>query len=124
LILEPELNAYDVLCNDWIVFTSETLPGGGEAAASQSADTTATEVTSGTAAKAAPAKAPAKKAPAKKAPPEKVAAEKVAAETATADKAPADKAPAAANAPDVESEADAGTGVPPETTAIEESDDE
>lgn len=29
LMLVGELNAYDVLCNDWIVFTSETLPGGG-----------------------------------------------------------------------------------------------
>ncbi|HVA75216.1 MAG TPA: 50S ribosomal protein L4 [Acidimicrobiales bacterium] len=28
LMLDEELNAYDILCNDWIVFTSETLPGG------------------------------------------------------------------------------------------------
>ncbi|HET9077117.1 MAG TPA: 50S ribosomal protein L4 [Acidimicrobiales bacterium] len=28
VLLAPELNAYDILCNDWIVFTSETLPGG------------------------------------------------------------------------------------------------
>ncbi len=28
LILVSELNAYDVLTNDWIVFTSATLPGG------------------------------------------------------------------------------------------------
>jgi large subunit ribosomal protein L4 len=27
VILAGELNAYDVLCNDWIVFTTETLPG-------------------------------------------------------------------------------------------------
>jgi large subunit ribosomal protein L4 len=27
LLLEGELNAYDILCNDWIVFTTETLPG-------------------------------------------------------------------------------------------------
>ena len=27
IILDAELNAYDVLCNDWIVFTSATLPG-------------------------------------------------------------------------------------------------
>jgi large subunit ribosomal protein L4 len=27
LIVAGELNAYDVLCNDWVVFTSETLPG-------------------------------------------------------------------------------------------------
>lgn len=26
-----ELNAYDVLCNDWLVFTRETLPGDGSA---------------------------------------------------------------------------------------------
>ena len=36
MILDAELNAYDILCNDWIVFTSETLPGGGEAAADKS----------------------------------------------------------------------------------------
>lgn len=28
LIDVAELNAYDILCNDWIVFTSATLPGG------------------------------------------------------------------------------------------------
>ncbi|HEX4863501.1 MAG TPA: 50S ribosomal protein L4 [Acidimicrobiales bacterium] len=28
ILLDAELNSYDVLCNDWIVFTSETLPGG------------------------------------------------------------------------------------------------
>ncbi len=27
VILSSELNAYDILCNDWIVFTPETLPG-------------------------------------------------------------------------------------------------
>src|SRR4051795_11176742 len=27
LILRDELNAYDVLCNDWIVFSEQTLPG-------------------------------------------------------------------------------------------------
>ena len=27
LVLDSELNAYDVLCNDWIVFTRATLPG-------------------------------------------------------------------------------------------------
>ena len=37
LMLVGELNAYDVLCNDWIVFTSETLPGGGPAADTGSA---------------------------------------------------------------------------------------
>ena len=28
LILQGELNAYDILCNDWIVFTPDTLPPG------------------------------------------------------------------------------------------------
>ena len=27
LIEAAELNAYDVLCNDWIVFTKDNLPG-------------------------------------------------------------------------------------------------
>ena len=36
LMLVGELNAYDVLCNDWIVFTSETLPGGTDAASAAS----------------------------------------------------------------------------------------
>ena len=30
VILAGELNAYDVLCNDWVVFTSATLPGHAE----------------------------------------------------------------------------------------------
>ena len=29
LLLARELNAYDVLCNDWVVFTERTLPGEG-----------------------------------------------------------------------------------------------
>ena len=28
-IVAGELNAYDILVNDWVVFTDETLPGGG-----------------------------------------------------------------------------------------------
>ena len=35
LILAGELNAYDVLCNDWIVFTSATLPGGAPGATAE-----------------------------------------------------------------------------------------
>jgi large subunit ribosomal protein L4 len=31
LLLAGELNAYDILCNEWIVFTTETLPGASEA---------------------------------------------------------------------------------------------
>lgn len=48
LILQGELNAYDVLSNDWIVFTSETLPGAtpaaGQATASEPADGESEEV--------------------------------------------------------------------------------
>jgi large subunit ribosomal protein L4 len=32
LLLDEELNPYDVLCNDWIVFTAANLPGGATAA--------------------------------------------------------------------------------------------
>ncbi len=35
LVLDSELNAYDVLCNDWIVFTRATLPGAGAPAGSE-----------------------------------------------------------------------------------------
>ena len=31
LILPSELNAYDVLCSDWVVFTRDNLPGGADA---------------------------------------------------------------------------------------------
>ncbi len=30
LMLPSELNAYDVLCSDWVIFTKETLPGANE----------------------------------------------------------------------------------------------
>ncbi|HEX2047429.1 MAG TPA: 50S ribosomal protein L4 [Acidimicrobiales bacterium] len=33
LILPSELNAYDVLCSDWVVFTRDNLPGGDAAPA-------------------------------------------------------------------------------------------
>jgi large subunit ribosomal protein L4 len=52
LIERAELNAYDVLCADYVVFSKDTLPGGGEVTA-----------------------APAKKAAAKKAPAKTAAAE-------------------------------------------------
>ena len=37
LILRGELNAYDILCNEWVVFTRATLPGA-EAAEEKQAD--------------------------------------------------------------------------------------
>lgn len=39
LIAPGELNAYDVLCNDWIVFTTAVLPGTQTNAADAAADT-------------------------------------------------------------------------------------
>lgn len=37
LIEAAELNAYDVLCNDWIVFTKDNLPGSAKAATTEEA---------------------------------------------------------------------------------------
>jgi large subunit ribosomal protein L4 len=36
-ILAAELNAYDILCNDWLVFTRATLPGAVKVAAPEPA---------------------------------------------------------------------------------------
>ena len=38
-ILVTELNAYDILCNDWIVFTDATLPGVAVPASDEAAGT-------------------------------------------------------------------------------------
>jgi large subunit ribosomal protein L4 len=38
-----ELNTYDVLRNDWIVFTDDTLPGGGADGVDQAAESSAGE---------------------------------------------------------------------------------
>jgi large subunit ribosomal protein L4 len=76
LIEVNELNAYDVLCSDWVVFSKSTLPG---------------EVAEG----AAPAKAAAKKAPAKKAAVAKDTVKPAAAKPAAADLPAGAKAPKA-----------------------------
>ena len=55
LILQGELNAYDVLCNDWIVFTAATLPGGSAESATDTVSVTESASDSDTA--AAPAAA-------------------------------------------------------------------
>ena len=78
LIESRELNAYDVLCSDYVIFSHSTLPGGGEVIE----------------------KAPtAKKAAAKKATPEKAAAKKA----APAKKAEAPKQDAKAATPEIAS---------------------
>ena len=72
LIESRELNAYDVLCSDYVIFSQATLPGGGEFTA-----------------------APAKKAAAKKADaPKKEAAPKVVSADVPKDDSAADEAPA------------------------------
>jgi large subunit ribosomal protein L4 len=38
MLMTTELNAYDVLCNDWVVFTQATLPGSAVAAAQAKQD--------------------------------------------------------------------------------------
>lgn len=100
LIESNELNAYDILCNDYVVFSQATLPGtsvaGNEPVATRAPITgpakkaKAEKPVAGksTATATAPAKAVAKKAPAKKAP------AKSPAKKSTAKKAPAKKAPA------------------------------
>ena len=60
VILQEELNAYDILCNDWIVFTADTLPGAtgggttGEATTAAAVATAEDVVTAGQEAIAAP----------------------------------------------------------------------
>jgi large subunit ribosomal protein L4 len=45
LILPSELNAYDVLCSDWVVFTRATLPGtAGEPASAADTETAPTSI--------------------------------------------------------------------------------
>jgi large subunit ribosomal protein L4 len=85
VILTGELNAYDVLCNDWIVFTKATLPG---AKADEGTDTVETPEAQG--ADKAPAPEPAAKAP------EPAAKAPAAAEPAAKAPEPAAEAPAAA----------------------------
>ena len=86
LIEAAELNAYDVLCNDYIVFTKATVPGA-TAVTKAAADASAADP-------ADPADEAAAKAPAKKAPAKQVAAEKAPVKKAPAKKAPAKKAAA------------------------------
>lgn len=59
LIERAELNAYDVLCNEFIVFTKATLPSadGAQSAASTGSTSTAATAEAATSAKAKPAKA-------------------------------------------------------------------
>jgi large subunit ribosomal protein L4 len=83
LIESRELNAYDVLCSDYVVFSHATLPGGGEVLEK---------------------KAPAKKAAVKKAAVKKAAAKKAAPEKAAAKKAtPAKKAATKTETPEIAS---------------------
>jgi large subunit ribosomal protein L4 len=81
VLLGAELNAYDVLCADWVVFTSATLPGG-------LGDTVAASASAAPSAPPAPA-APAAPAEAAPIPPDAAPAE--------AARTPPDPAPAAAD---------------------------
>ena len=59
LIEIGELNAYDVLCNDWIVFTTATLPGEREVDDGPAAEATASRRRSSRRPQPEPAEAPA-----------------------------------------------------------------
>ncbi len=87
LIESRELNAYDVLCSDYVVFSHATLPGSGEVIEKPAK------------------KATAKKAPAKKAPAKKAAAKSETPEIASADEKPL---PAGAHAATEDGEAPRG----------------
>jgi large subunit ribosomal protein L4 len=96
-LLEPgQLNTYDVLISDDVVFTQAALEaflGGSLAVEIAEPEPVADEVVEEQPAKKAPAKkAPAKKAAAKKAPAKKAAAETASADTPVAEEAPAEAA--------------------------------
>jgi large subunit ribosomal protein L4 len=97
-----ELNAYDVLCNDVIVFSKATLPVaepiGKTARRAAAAEPAAEEAEDGAAEDAD--QAPAERSPAEKAPAKKAPAKKAAAKKAPAKKAPAEQAAAATEADD------------------------
>jgi large subunit ribosomal protein L4 len=84
LLESDQLNAYDVLVSDWIVFTSDSLPGTDDAAG------TKVKAAAKSPAKKAAAKSPAKKAAAKS--PAKKAAAKAKADDKATDAADADDA--------------------------------
>jgi large subunit ribosomal protein L4 len=81
-IMASELNAYDILCNDWIVFTDATLPGGDASDGPPAASSAAAPAT---ASAAAPAPAKAKTAAAKTAKAEPATDEPTTDEPAAAD---------------------------------------
>jgi large subunit ribosomal protein L4 len=97
LIESRELNAYDVLCSDYVIFSHATLPGGGEVTASAPAKKAAPKQEAKAEAPKQEAKSPAKKAeaPAKKAPAKKAAAAKVVSADVPKDSAAADDEPEA-----------------------------
>jgi large subunit ribosomal protein L4 len=98
-ILVSELNAYDILCNDWIVFTDATLPGGAAPV---------DEEASGSPATAAKAAAPADAATSEAAAEPDTAA-KAAAESDTAAEAAASTTAGATDTAEAQTGADAAT---------------
>jgi large subunit ribosomal protein L4 len=121
-IMSSELNAYDILCNDWVVFTDGTLPGGAAAeagpkaapATSKAAPVTATQAASAPETASAPELAPTTEpapttesatAPATEAPATEATAAEAPAESDTA----AGTAAETAGTPDADTTADAAT---------------
>jgi large subunit ribosomal protein L4 len=71
LIEVNELNAYDILCNDYVIFSQATLPGTSVAAAAPAPKKAAAKKAAAATTEVAKTEAPAKKAAAKKAAPAK-----------------------------------------------------
>jgi hypothetical protein len=96
LVLVDELNAYDVLCNDWLVFTRSTLPGQAGSADARGQAAAVTEPSLGEAPTAS------------ETPPEPAAAPEPVAEVEAPEPGPAGNAGAAVLAPEpVETESSA-----------------
>jgi large subunit ribosomal protein L4 len=116
VILTGELNAYDVLCNDWIVFTKATLPGtstdeGTDTAESEGTDTVEVAVATGTTTPAAEPEA---------AEPEAAELEAAATATETTEPEPAEpEAAATATEPTEPEPAEPEAAAPPETAPTE-----
>jgi large subunit ribosomal protein L4 len=126
VMLSSELNAYDVLCNDWIVFTSATVPGvGGSTEALVTLTRRLNEAADAVPADAVPADAvPADAVPADAVPADAVLTEAEPTEAEPADVAEVEAAPIDAAPVEAEAAVDVEPTVSPEPAPESEEDDQ